>query len=243
MRDVLIHDSNGNRAIVTDAVYFSDSMSRAEDTEFPNSRGAVKIPAEVIRELSSTELCSLIESAAMAIPPVVLESKISHWEMDGVSHSREFLESIDDLASRLSEEQWSILSDSTQKLVRSAQCQLRCDPDTAGRRRRRELKSNDKSCKTSGYIYLAKSDTGHYKIGRSKTPEDRVEHFNTKMPVEVKMIYFFGADDYKEAEKRLHDKYDESRETGEWFNLTAGQVADIQSIARFEDDGFTLDYS
>lgn len=30
-----------------------------------------------------------------------------------------------------------------------------------------------------GWVYLAKSDTGHFKVGRSVEPADRISHFDT----------------------------------------------------------------
>lgn len=68
-----------------------------------------------------------------------------------------------------------------------------------------------------GWVYIAKSDTGHYKIGRSKTPVERVKHFDTIMPVEVAVVSMIPCDDTKAAEKRLHKMYDRYREKGEWF--------------------------
>ncbi len=73
-----------------------------------------------------------------------------------------------------------------------------------------------------GWVYIAKSATGHYKIGRSKTPVERVKHFDTIMPVEVKVIAMIPCDDYVAAEKELHWQYGEHgklRFKGEWFDI------------------------
>ena len=95
-----------------------------------------------------------------------------------------------------------------------------------------------KARKRKGHVYLAKADTGHYKIGLSKRPEKRIKHFDTQMPVDVVMVYSFPATDCYAAEKALHEEYADVRVNGEWFDLDLPAVQHIQSIKRWEDGQF-----
>lgn len=98
-----------------------------------------------------------------------------------------------------------------------------------------------------GWVYIAKSDTGHYKIGRSKTPVERVKHFDTIMPVEVKVIAMIPCDDYVAAEKLLHWQYGEHKDfrvKGEWFSIPDFFADRLTSIICFLDGEFIerMDY-
>lgn len=76
--------------------------------------------------------------------------------------------------------------------------------------------------KKEGYVYLASiKELGKYKIGRSITPEKRIKHFDTKMPVEVNQISTIRADNDHVAESILHEACEskEWRVKGEWFEL------------------------
>ena len=71
-----------------------------------------------------------------------------------------------------------------------------------------------------GYICIAEiPETGHTKVGRSKTPTRRIKHFDTIMPLEVRVVSWFYADDYVAAEAWLHDYLKDYRIKGEWFDI------------------------
>lgn len=91
---------------------------------------------------------------------------------------------------------------------------------------------------SSGYVYLAYAGTGHYKIGRSSSPNKRIKIFDTIMPIEVAVIHAFEADDARGAEKELHQRYSDKRGAGEWFSLIAEDVNYISRISRYEDGSF-----
>ena len=88
-----------------------------------------------------------------------------------------------------------------------------------------------------GWVYLAKSDTGHYKIGRSKNPFSRIKHFDTIMPVGIKIVAMVPSDDYVELERRWHMVFDKYRVTGEWFDLPEDIVENIKRVVAYLDDG------
>jgi hypothetical protein len=89
-----------------------------------------------------------------------------------------------------------------------------------------------------GFVYLAECSTGHFKIGKSTGPLERVQHFDTQMPVEVCLRHSFPADAYGTAEKRLHRRYAAHRVNGEWFDLPSSTVAQIESITAFANGAF-----
>lgn len=89
--------------------------------------------------------------------------------------------------------------------------------------------------KKEGYVYLAKSDTGHYKIGRSKNPWGRIKHFDTIMPVKVEIIHLIWCDNMIDCEKRLHAIFRGNRGNGEWFNLSDEDVDWIKWQCAYSD--------
>lgn len=131
----------------------------------------------------------------------------------------------------------SELSSAEQKEAASKQLHYRIhggyQPNTGGQA------SSKPKRKKPGYIYLAYSETDHYKIGRSKGPADRIQVFNTEMPVEVSMLHTFETDDMGQAEALLHDRYDSKRVKGEWFDLSVPDIEWITSITEYKDGTFT----
>lgn len=71
-----------------------------------------------------------------------------------------------------------------------------------------------------GYVYVLKSDSGHYKIGKTANPDDRIETFEIKLPMEVKYLVLIQSHNYHRLEALLHRQYRHKRINGEWFNLS-----------------------
>lgn len=82
-----------------------------------------------------------------------------------------------------------------------------------------------------GYVYLLKSSTGHYKIGRAKNPEKRLATFTIKLPFEVDYECLIYSDDMWFLERELHIRFKEKRIQGEWFMLDDEDIAYIKSLA------------
>jgi hypothetical protein len=82
-----------------------------------------------------------------------------------------------------------------------------------------------------GYVYLIKSPSGHYKIGRAIDPHDRVRTFGVQLPFEVEIIALIQTDDYVRLEKSLHAYFESQRVNGEWFNLSPADVEYIKSLS------------
>lgn len=85
----------------------------------------------------------------------------------------------------------------------------------------------------AGYIYLMYADTGHYKIGMSVEPNERLRSFRTEMPVDVQPVHVFPTDDMRLAERALHYVFRGSRYRGEWFVLDDEDVMWVKSIYKF----------
>jgi hypothetical protein len=96
---------------------------------------------------------------------------------------------------------------------------------------------SDKPAKP-GYVYLAKSETGHHKIGISIKPKARIKMFDTKMPVAVELIHTILADDPRLAENILHTHFSGKRHNGEWFNLDEHDVEYIKNCTAFSGGHF-----
>lgn len=89
-----------------------------------------------------------------------------------------------------------------------------------------------------GDIYIARSDTGHYKIGISKTPQERIRHFDTIMPVSVELIHRIPSDDCKGGEALIHQSLARFRFKGEWFDLPEKVVTVLCGVTAYFGGGW-----
>ena len=96
---------------------------------------------------------------------------------------------------------------------------------------------------SSGYVYLARTETvdhgAVHKIGRSKEPADRVQVFDTKMPVDVEIVNHFPVDDSVQVESILQSRHDTQHIKGEWFDLDEFSLAGLRHATGFEDGELT----
>lgn len=83
-----------------------------------------------------------------------------------------------------------------------------------------------------GYVYLIQSPSGHYKIGRTSDPKDRMKTFNVKLPFEVEFICVIPTEDMYFLEKQLHRQFAAKRVNGEWFALSADDVEYIKGLTK-----------
>lgn len=91
-------------------------------------------------------------------------------------------------------------------------------------RRRKERTSE-------GYVYLLREANGtHYKIGRTRNPENRLRTFSVKLPFQVEYDHLIQTDDMYALEAELHQRFAHCRVDGEWFALTPDEVAHIRGL-------------
>lgn len=74
-----------------------------------------------------------------------------------------------------------------------------------------------------GYVYLMKSGK-FYKIGNSGSPERRQYDVGIKLPEELKIVHKIATDDPLGIEKYWHNRFEEKRKQGEWFDLSGEDV-------------------
>lgn len=79
-----------------------------------------------------------------------------------------------------------------------------------------------------GYVYLIGSSLfGWYKIGKSKTPETRVENLGILLPFKIEVFAIWKAENYSLMEEALHEKYAAHHINGEWFSFDHKKVKTI----------------
>lgn len=93
-----------------------------------------------------------------------------------------------------------------------------------------EIKAKPRQSKP-GYIYLLKSEAGHYKIGRTHNPDDRAKTFGVKLPFRVEYICLIKCNDMELLEAALHCRFAKKRLDGEWFKLNAKDVDYMKKYA------------
>jgi predicted GIY-YIG superfamily endonuclease len=91
--------------------------------------------------------------------------------------------------------------------------------------------------KKPGFVYLARSESGYFKIGISKHPQKRIEQLNNG-PLEVVLLHTFHADNAIVAEEVLHSYFSEKKVKGEWFNLSREDVDWLCCIEGYDDGTF-----
>ncbi len=74
-----------------------------------------------------------------------------------------------------------------------------------------------------GYVYLMKSGR-YYKIGRSSSVERRNYDLGIILPEEIKIIHKIKTDDPSGIERYWHNRFEEKRKKGEWFELSNSDV-------------------
>lgn len=82
----------------------------------------------------------------------------------------------------------------------------------------------------SGWIYILKSSSGHYKIGRTKYLQNRLSQLQTGSPISLKFVHSIKTQDMKALESELHHRFASKRVRGEWFNLSPEDVEYIKTL-------------
>lgn len=78
-----------------------------------------------------------------------------------------------------------------------------------------------------GFIYFVKSETNHFKIGKTTNLKSRMKTLQGASPYKLKLFCSFSADYKSKSEETLHSIFKEFRVTGEWFNITEKMIIDL----------------
>jgi len=79
----------------------------------------------------------------------------------------------------------------------------------------------------AGFIYVIEGN-GYVKIGCSKAPMKRFHTLSAKAPFPLETVLTFATEDMYGCEKALHAEFAHKRTYGEWFALTADDIATIR---------------
>ena len=99
----------------------------------------------------------------------------------------------------------------------------------------REVKPKKERAAQAGWVYVVQiSGDSLYKIGMTtKKPTERLAQFAPKMPYTAELVYAKQSANPMALEASLHQFYDDLRENGEWFRLSA---ADYASLIEYLDN-------
>lgn len=106
--------------------------------------------------------------------------------------------------------------------------------DRKVRAERKQEKSERRKKNAVGFVYLLSTSLGHYKIGHTKNPKSRLSEFSVKLPFDIECECLIKTKDRYALEQELHERFDDKRVNGEWFELEPGDVEYIQSLAVLE---------
>lgn len=82
-----------------------------------------------------------------------------------------------------------------------------------------------------GYCYLIGEHlTGRYKIGYGKYPTRRLRQLQTGNSRRLGLGVVIKTNNMAETEAQLHNQYQHRRVDGEWFALTASDIAEVRSF-------------
>jgi hypothetical protein len=99
------------------------------------------------------------------------------------------------------------------------------------KKRIRREKVTEQKLSRPGYVYVLKSVTGNFKIGRAKDPANRLRTFEVKLPFEVEYECVIQTVDMVELERSLHQRFKDQHVNGEWFSLSPADVDYIKGLA------------
>jgi hypothetical protein len=80
----------------------------------------------------------------------------------------------------------------------------------------------------AGYVYLIGTPVFKwYKIGKSRTPEIRIQNLGILLPFSIKVIGIWKAANHTALEQELHNKYRYCQINGEWFSFKNQEISKL----------------
>lgn len=85
--------------------------------------------------------------------------------------------------------------------------------------------NKDLKLREQGYVYVILDNHGRVKIGKSLTPQKRIQNIASSSGIIIEDAFVTEAlYGYSEFETFLHKEFDSYRQVGEWFNCKFGDV-------------------
>lgn len=84
----------------------------------------------------------------------------------------------------------------------------------------------------AGQVYLMKSGA-YYKLGRSNAAGRRAYELAIQLPEKLEVVHVIDTDDAVGIERYWHQRFADRRANGEWFALTAADVAAFRRRKKF----------
>lgn len=94
-----------------------------------------------------------------------------------------------------------------------------------------EAFNNDR--KLQGVIYLLKAGDW-YKIGKTIDPQGRMRQLDIQLPEKTEKLHEIHTDNIDLLERHWHRYFADRRGNGEWFRLTAEDIAEFKAYRRIE---------
>lgn len=82
----------------------------------------------------------------------------------------------------------------------------------------RERNGRQSSAGSNGFVYILEGG-GYCKIGRTCNPNKRIAQISPKLPFDTTLVHMIPTDDSLRLEAILHERFENKRVNGEWFNL------------------------
>lgn len=84
-----------------------------------------------------------------------------------------------------------------------------------------------------GCVYIIKTHSGEYKIGKTKNLPTRFSQLKMGLPYSLRFVLSIVTNDMDTLERNLHHRFREKHVSGEWFNL---EPSDIRAIRKEYSD-------
>lgn len=84
--------------------------------------------------------------------------------------------------------------------------------------------ATDEAPASMGFVYLLRSGR-YFKIGLTINMEERVGRLKIQLPDPVVEVHRITTDDPRGIERYWHDRFQDRRKNGEWFELSSADVA------------------
>ncbi len=75
-----------------------------------------------------------------------------------------------------------------------------------------------------GYVYFIKAENGLTKIGETISPKSRYSNIKSMVPMYTEFLFAVKTDNAPGLEEKLHEKFSNKREMGEWFRLSEKDI-------------------